>query len=459
MISLLGLYIFLMPDFENALYEKNYIVDGTCLLICLILYGTGVINKRYDLFSPITFFSFLYINMYYITPIYDLINHNYYWFNVEVFDVGVKSTYIATISYIVFIICYNYKTRKEETVNRSDGLLVTSNIRILIVVMYLFFASANMYYLTSSGKSIIYVLTLGVFGSGGLDGTNEGLGFISVLSYALPSVTLLYTEYGENKPLKIVMFMVMLLMQIARGFRFFVLQIAMMFISYYYLSKKKKPRIVDFAFLTVIVLVPVVLMTMFRNTIRAGDGMDMSSVSGNTIMDALDSAYWGNFRVYKNYYGIVKAVPQMTGYLYGGQTIIYTMIMLIPRAIWASKPGNPGTIAQGLVFGNAAVVGGSAYPGLGEYYYDAGIIGTVLWMALFATILGGIQNRYRYNANNKIDLMIFCTILGCVLQFTIRGYMPSNFWMVVMAMVPYWIVNHSIEGARGNGKTNKKLYI
>ena len=67
-------------------------------------------------------------------------------------------------------------------------------------------------------------------------------------------------------------------------------------------------------------------------------------------------------------------------------------------------------------------------------------------MFIWGAFLKKIERRYRFNMQSKIDLMIFCTVLGVVLQFTIRGYMPSNFWMLVFCIIPYWLVKKLRNG-------------
>ena len=270
--------------------------------------------------------------------------------------------------------------------------------------------------------------------------TVADIGAISMLSYALPSFTLLYMEYGKNKFLKILAFVLMFELQVARGFRFFILQIIVMFGAYYYIKTNKKPKIRQVLLLIVGAFVPLIIMTLFRTSIRSGNGMDLSIISWETISDALNAAFWENLRIYKNYYALIKVVPSATPYLHGKQMIIYTIIMLIPRAIWSGKPGNPGQIAQRIALGNVAISSGTAYPGLGEYYYEFGLMGIVFWMGIFGLWLKKIENKFRYSTSSRIDQMIYCTILGIILQLLIRGYTPSNFWMLVFALIPYWII-------------------
>ena len=114
----------------------------------------------------------------------------------------------------------------------------------LIIIMYAVCLAANIYYLVqSSGHSIWYVFSLGLFGKGNISDEVPNLGFISMLSYSLPSCTLLYIEYGRSKILKILLFVFMFILQVERGFRFYILQIALMFISYEFIKKNKKNKI------------------------------------------------------------------------------------------------------------------------------------------------------------------------------------------------------------------------
>ena len=412
-----------LPDNIDGLYKVNYIVDAWCAIVCVFLCVISYQKKKIDLFSPATLFTALYVGMFFITPIYDIVNQEYYWFGKksERFSISIDNTE------------FNEK--------------VNSKTLLFIVIGYFVCLAANIYYLVfSSGVSITYVLSLGMLGK--VTSKSEiDIGAISMLSYALPSFTLLYISYGEKRIFKIISFILMFELQVARGFRFFILQIVVMFGSYYFLKNRKKPNVFHVILGVSLTLVPLVLMTLFRTTIRAGMGIDVSDITTNSITDALDAAFWDNLRIYKNYYALVKVVPEQTPYLFGAQTIAYTMIMFIPRALWPGKPGNPGTIAQKIALGQTAVLGGSAYPALGEYYYDFGLLGIIVWMSIWGFFLKRIEDRYRFNRKSHIDLMIYSTILGTVLQFTIRGYMPSNFWMLVFCVLPYWIVKR-MKGKR-----------
>lgn len=438
-ILLVGISTFLLfiPIDQLDVYFINYVVDGILGLACIIIYGYSAINKGYELFSPINVLTLIYVILFFFTPMYDIVLHEYCWFGVDLFAYGVKGSVIAFVGYLSFLMAYNSPINPN-----SRRILSEKNERAVpfILTMYGVCFFSNVYYLVNvSGNSIAYIFSLGLLGGGNSrEITKVSIGFISMLSYALPSCTLLYIEYGKSKPLKIILFVLMFILQVERGFRFYIIQISIMFISYYYLRNEKKPRVSQLFALIVLIMVPIVLMTMFRSTIRSGDGMDLSVLSIDSIREALDDTIWDNFRIYKTYYGIIKAVPSMTGYMYGAQILVYTLIMFIPRIIWPGKPSPPGMEAVALGISNYSVLAGTAYPNLGEYYYEFGIVGVVFFMALFGWWMKKIDVKYKINHTSNIELMVFCTLLGTILQVVIRGYTPSNFWMIVFTLLPYF---------------------
>lgn len=430
-------FVAFLPDGQNEIYVWNYIIDGILGIVSFIIYGYNAINRKYNLFSPITVLTAIYITLFFFTPMYDIVLQEYSWFGVDLFDYGIKGSIIAFIGYITFVIIYNMSVQIRTKHFFEDP---SKNIIYIILLMYLICLAANVFYLMrTSGHSLTYLFSLGLLGGGNsISNTVSNLGFISNLSYALPSCTLLYCEFGRNKPLKIVLFLLMFILQIERGFRFYIIQIALMFVSYYYIRNNKKFKLVQICILIIAVMLPIVLMTLFRNTIRSGNGMDLSLLSGKTIRKALEDAILDNFRIYKTYYGVIKAVPYMTNYMCGKQMIFYTLIMFVPRLIWPGKPLAPGDEAIALGISRYAVTAGTAYPNIGEYYYEFGIVGVVFFMGIFGRWMKTVDQRYRVHRKTNIELMVFCTLLGTLLQIIIRGYTPSNFWMIIFTLLPYY---------------------
>lgn len=439
--------MFCLPTMVEQKYLLNYYVNSFLLTSCLIIYFRFYYVNKFDIFSPFNIVSLIYITMFFITPMYDLVQKEYYWFGIDLFSYGIKGSFIAFLGYFTFSFFsfYTFKYRENDKVNKNieiKNIKKNKWITLYIYVGYIICLVANIWYLMKkNGTSILYIFTLGMMGSSNSLASTGDINAISMLSYALPSYALMICEYEDKKFVKVISFLLMFVLQVARGFRFFILQIIIMYASYYCIRKNKKPKLSQVFMIGIFTMIPIILMTLFRTSIRGGSGMNFSILNFKAIQDAIDAAVWDNFRIYKTYYGLIKAVPNLTGYLFGKQIFVYTLIMFIPRAIWKNKPGNPGTEAQRLGIGKQAVLGGSAYPGIGEYYYEFGVFGVGFFMAIFAIYLKNIQRKYRYNANTCIDLMKYSTIIGTILQFVIRGYTPSNFWMLVFCVLPYYFLN------------------
>jgi hypothetical protein len=232
----------------------------------------------------------------------------------------------------------------------------------------------------------------------------------------------------------------MLIMQITRGFRFFIVQIAITFAAYIYMSRGRRPRVVSIIQMLLLLMVPVIIMTMFRNDIRGGHGLNLGQISFAALGEAFEDAVWDNFRIYNNYYGVVGKVPGEYGYVYGRQIIIGTLIMMIPRAIWPNKLPSAAGAELYQVIGQNMYKTGQALPGLGEFYFSCGPIGVVLLMSLYGFFLRYVWRRLVKNTRGELDLIAFSILLGANLQVLIRGYTPSNFWYVVFSLIPVYVV-------------------
>lgn len=433
------------PRNLEDVYFANYFVDSVCLLISIILLLGLYINDQLDMFEPLTIVSLVYIMMYFFTPIYDICVGEYTWYGYDLFQYGVKSTIIAFIGFLSFYIFYTHYFVLGEKKLFFDSCyteeMEIENVSIpLILTMYVFCFGANVYYLTKSGgMNLLYLLTLGTIGSGNAVTTTEAsIGFISMFSYSLPAVTLLYWEFGNSKMLKIVLFVPMLMLQVARGFRFFVIQIAITFFAYHYMKKGIRPKITSILLAGLVVMIPILLMTMFRTSIRAGSGIDIGLINSEGLQDAVEAAIWDNFRIYQNFYGMVPKIPIEYPYVYGRQIILGTIFMVIPRIIWPGKLSSYGGEGLATIIGGR-IASGQAYPNIGEYYYAGGILGVIVCMGIYGLWMKYVRDRFM-QSRSGLDGITFSVLLGANLQLVIRGYTPSNFWYVVFAILPIWII-------------------
>lgn len=448
----------LYPAEAGEIYRNNYIVDSISVVVVLSLIIIYIKKNGFDMFEPIYFITIIYAALYFVTPIYDILTGEYLWFGYNLFKYGVKSTLIALTGYIVFYIFYvgefTSKTDSKISVKyKQEGISSNSNIKnteliiIAALIIYAVSFAANVWYLLKSGyTSLTYILTMGLIGTEATaDETFDNIGFVSMLSYCLPTATLIYWEYGNSKPLKIILFVPMFMLQITRGFRFLVVQIAVTFFSYYCIRKEKRPKVINILIAFAVLMIPILFMTMFRDTVRMGEGAAISSVDGESVKEAFDQAFWDNLRIYKNFYGVVNAVPEKFGFVYGRQMLIGTIVMLIPRIIWPEKISTAAGVGLEHIIGSNLKGTGQAYPNLGEYYYALGIVGVIVFMALYGWWARKVKTKYLSVSAGGINNILFSVLLGANLQLIIRGYTPSNFWYLVFSILPIFIVKMIVK--------------
>lgn len=440
------------PAGAHAVYQRVYLTCSGCLLAMILILMLYRRKYGFDIFDPIYFISMIYGWMFFVTPAYDIAIGNVLWFGYDVFATGVRATVYALLGFAAFAAVYSFAFRRRgETQLREPDPAQEDAGRAgvaVILAMFVFCFAANMYYLTRNGSSWLYVLSLGVLDAGEqAQKVSADIGFLAMFSYSLPATVLLYWEYGASKPLKWLLFALMLVMQVARGFRFFVVQIFITFLTFVFLRRGRRPSVGALLGTVALAIVPILLMTLFRNTLRLGGTVDYGSVIRTDLRKAGDEVFWFNFRIYHNYFALVSRVPSRYGFVYGRQIIVGTAIMLIPRILW------PGKLSPGAGEDITAIVGtrlrgtGQAMPNLGEFYYALGLTGILVCMGVYGLWMRRVKEKLLVGSTRPMDMIRFSILLGVNLQIIIRGYTPSNFWYVIFSVLPVWIFAFTTRSA------------
>ena len=440
--GMISIILLLFPFDAEAQYAQCY-AACTMLLLIGVTCCYDISTRNPAPLDPFYVVSVIYMFMYSICPMYDIIIGKYTWYGYSVFRNGLLATAIAAIGYMAFYLVYRNVFKRPRNIHAYKSLDFTNKsipkyFIGTIVGIWLFCFVSNAFYMVSGGNSLAYCLSLGFFGEGGGQSSAESLGFVSMFSYALPAATLLYCQYGKGRLIKVVMVYLMLVLQISRGFRFIVIQIALMLLIYYRLKNKRYPNKALVVSAAIILLGALLLMTMFRNDVRSGAGMDIAAVTGTALSDAFDDMFWENLRIYKNFYGMVGVIPKFFPFCYGDEIIVGTLVMLVPRVLWPSKPSMYGGESLVTLLG-PNIASGQAYPGLGEYYYALGVVGVIVMMGIQALLMKYMSTR-KGSSDDPLDWIMYATVVSCNLQLVIRGYMPSNFWLVVFSIIPIFAI-------------------
>lgn len=457
-LSLICCLLFVLYPFDlDAQYRLTY---ATCsfLLVIICFCVMTIRDRRLGGVDPLSVTSVIYAFVYAVCPIYDILTGTFQWFGHDLFIFGPGATIVAAIGYLAFAITYKLTWHAPKKRIADDANQPKSFVPLILVMYAVCFAGNSYYMVSGGGNSLVYCLTLGVIGDGGGDKVESSIGFVSMLSYCLPAITLMYIQYGRSTFLKIAMAYAMLALQVSRGFRFIVFEIAIMFLCYYRFRYKRMPSLRVALPLAAILFAAVMLMTIFRSDIRSGSGMDLSSLSMIGFADTFDEMLWDNLRIYKNFYGMVGVIPDVYPFVYGQQIILGPLLMFVPRIIW---PGKPETLKGGydldVLIGPELSGTGQAFPNLGEYWYAFGLIGVVLFMALYAWWMKRSELKYGNDSTDPLSWIMLAVLVSLNLQLIIRGYTPSNLWLIVFSILPIVVIRPLSTFLSSSPSEKKKL--
>lgn len=416
-----------------------YLIIGACIL-------AHIVSNGGDVFEPLTVITILYALLFVFEPMIDIYEENLSWFGGNYTVYGVKGTWIAIIGYISFFIGYKIRrfrvmsTRKhyrnlleKSRVDQYENVQYYAKVGIIFwIVCYIL----SVMFLLLSGKSLVFILTGGMTGSGELLETRKLLGALSMFSYSLVGAWMLYFVYGKKRPLKIITFILTIFIYYIRGYRFIIIIFVLAPIVFLYLLKNKRPKLIAIIGAVFIMILFVGFVAVARNSVRYGGGVSSDMLNWEAAFEQVKD----NFRIYKTYYALVDYVPEKTSFLHGRQIFLYTALMFVPRLIWRAKPDT----ADGLYLikkavSNSAFLSGTAYPIIGEYYIEFGILGVIILMFLYGYLNKNWLKKYGYSTT-KIDLIMYSILLLSNFQIVIRGYTPSNFYMVIFFVLPIVLI-------------------
>lgn len=430
------LLVFLPTNLDRLLFN-NYIFNIFSYVIMGILFIYISNKNSLDIFDPFLFISFIYITMFTIVPNYDIAMGETLWFGTFLFDYGIKGSVIALIGYFSICLGYTLQFKQRKNITKSNDEKSVYNRNIVVVaslILWLFCLGSSLSYLVlTGGMNLSYIFTLGLIGDANtLTSVTSSLGILSMFSYSLIPLSLIYNIYGKSKLIKTILFTATLMIQLIRGFRFIIIIFILAFGIIHYLRKGKRPSKKVLAVTFSVIVIFNGIIGFYREDIRNGQEVQWEELSPTDFTEAI----LGNFRIYHSYYAVVKAVPESVPHTLGEQMIEYTIVMMIPRAIWDNKPSPPGMKAIEIGISKYAVQAGTAYPFIGEFYYEFGITGVIVFSILFGVLFRKIKDKYLNNAKDDFDLLVFAIMVPTILQLMIRGYTPSNFYLVLFLIVP-----------------------
>ena len=438
-LSIIAVLFFSCPDSLTPEKQRCYYVLCAQLPIfwtvqLLIMHH----EREIDLFSPLLLVTLIHMLLFEFTPLLCLFTNDLLLLGQDLWGGCIKGTWISTIGFFALIAAYLFsrdiRVQGKLMAEQTDVHADRSSLCLLVnVVIWILAFLAHVYYLRSTGKNLAYVLSLGMSRFSYATPKGSNIQFLSVIAYAMLPSYLYIFMFSKKRIWKVVLFYLMTVTFVARGFRFIIVAIIVGPLILYCLKEDKRPRLRHVLLVFLLLLIMITVVGSMRNDFRAGKGITESVMKSLTLKSAIE-VFKGNFEIFKAYYGIVERIPSLMGYTYGRQIFLYTLIMMIPRFLWPGKPQPPLKDVLYISICPYAVKAGMRYPYLGEYYHEFAVLGVIVgcvFLGLFCKLLA------RYKESKNIHAMVlFATVYPLMLQVLIRGFTPSNFYMLLFVIVP-----------------------
>lgn len=396
-----------------------------------------------DIFSPFYLVTLLYVIVFVLGPLYYILRGMNTVEGLSVFDYLPEATLAFTVGYF-FYFCGTFlgdksllSLKMNNKIERSYELDELSYYAPGIVryawLVYIFGMICGFLYYRSTGRSIAMMLSFGQLGTG-TETTKiiGGVGFL-VYFFDLPIASLmLLIKYGKKRLLIWIAVIVYVIVTITAGFRYLPMCFGLAFITERYLCKEKRPSIFQTIVAIIVAFCFVGIIGIFRSAMKVGGTIELSDVNFEAVLNS----FRFNSDIFYPFYCLVHSMNDGTVVCHMGKGILYIAIMMIPRAIWTSKPTSFGMTAFEAMWGSS--MGGAAYPNVGEFYYEFGFIGMIICMFIFGL---WIQRRFKmtlYSNPNSIDIISYAILYGYMLQFVNRGYIAGWFYDLLFFLLPIW---------------------
>lgn len=422
------------------------VITAIHILVWVILHRIG--RRKTDPFDPFYMVSGLYFMIFVYAPNVWIGWGQTSYQGVEVMSYMPQAMLVFNIGYMVYsITSYGVKIGKTSRIYHENidynNFLEKDSIKHYIVKYAWIVFSVSMIlaliYYRLIGRSLVFMLTLGQGDE--LNQIRSGNGIYFLMQFvrsAIPGVLLLLAFAKKNRLL--IYFCVYLLCAvcISTGSRNLAICVVLAIAVYSYMKKGKRPTLPTILIAITILYLFVGTMGIFRTAIKTGGAIDLSLVDE----EGLFGAFMFNVEIFYPFFTLVGYMQERLVSCHYGLGILNIVIQFIPRAIWHSKPATLGATAFEAMYGDS--MGGAAYPNIGEFYYEFGIVGVIVLMALFGHLIRKMYIKVK-NSSNKINILQYSIIFGYLIQFVCRGHFASWALDIVFMLGPVYLLKYLLK--------------
>lgn len=437
-------------------YDPNFLREETFLFIELLMayfwtMGLFVFAKLYfdlKMFEPLTMITIIYEGIFILKPIVDLHAHQMNEHGINVLAGGDKATMIFVLGYTCFYIAY-YMQHRQLLFQRRN--LFTWQVQVIelkekaLLVLYAAFALVFLlcvYCMMTQGLSLRYIFSFGSQGEKVVDEKNTALLFLSNFGITAITLWLMIIEYSKNLVIKMVTTLLCAIYILMRNSRWIMLVFILSPIVLFYLKRRKEPKLFWLLTLGFLGLVVFAWMQANRNTLAAGGAMQGWGTDGFTL-EKLTAPLESDLSTYRTFYSMVQRYPNHYGYMLG-RTFLYTLVLFVPRSLWAAKPDNPVRDMIEHSLNASARQSGTAVANIGEFYANFGYLGVMVLMFALGWIVVSVK-RYIFTDSSMSEqtdskFILYAILYPLFFQLVARGNFSGNFYLLIFALLPILVL-------------------
>lgn len=427
-------------------------VEGVFFAVLIMIkYGRSGIY----IFEPFTIVTLSMVLVYFVAPVFQFEAGSTSRYGVDISQYCLNATTLVMVGYLSFFLMYEFNLKARQGKKKRGVGFKAIEFEVsqkLVKLAYAIWAIAyllNVYYYINKGFDIVYIVT------GGLTGEesnslmeSDSMAFLAYAKFILLGAWMMIYAYGSNRPVKVLLYILMLLNMFLGGGRLTLMIAILAPIVFSFGIRKESPRFSAVSLSVCLFILLFAFMQVARVGLRTGAGIDM----GNITLNELFNPFYAEIDDFKSFYILLGVVPDKHEFLLGSQMLFYSLALLIPRAIWPGKPDPAVYDIVFLSFGERAVANGNAYPAIGEYYIEFGLVGVVVLMGLLGVVCRSLKNCYLETQGKSLAMMVYAIVFPSMLSIVIRGYFPQNFSMLLFLLAPLVLFRLLIgSDSDGNG--------
>lgn len=381
-----------------------------------------VLTRRFDIFEPIVVFAVAFGVMFVVRPLSMLINDDTLYFGLDVRGTLPLAVLLALAGAVAFVVAYELPLggALAARIPRPRGEIDETRLAAAALCTgVLGFLALFIVLPTSNGLSALDPLLHGRGPELGrvLTNTSSYLWYGSLLLIPASLVFLglaLRRRRGAFIAGAVIFGGLGLLRTIPTGNRLALLVFVGGAVVFVYLRRARRPGLVAVAAGVVIALIGSFFFLTFRDpdtrSLRTLDRV----VSDPTRL-FLPIVNGADAEMVPALAGALTVVPEQLPYRYGEATLGDLVIRPVPRQLWHGKPYPPGHDIVTTVWPDAAMYGfDPAFTPLLFFFWDFGIPGVLLGMAIYGVIARLFYERMRQDSDRIDSQLLFAASLWFV---------------------------------------------